>query len=106
MLPGNHPRVRPAPAAGRSAAASAMRRWTRSMTSSRRSSDSTSSQTPPPGLGQPPQEALVHRPIDAQREDADRAGLRSQGLQDLVLVADLAVRHQHENTVPARIGSW
>ena len=69
------------------------------MTSSSRSSDSTSSKRPPPQLGQPAEKRFVHGAVDSQCEDADFAQLLAQRPENLVLIADLAIGHEHEDAV-------
>ena len=46
--------------------------------------------------GQSPQERLVHRLVHAEGEDTYAVEPAAEGAQELVLVADLPVRHQYQ----------
>ena len=76
-----------------------MRWWMCWPASSSRSSDSTSSHRPPPSRGEPAQERLVDGGVDADGVHADAGQPRRQRVEELILVADLAVGEEYEHTV-------
>ena len=51
-------------------------------------------------LGQAAQEPLIDGAVDPDGEDADPLEPRPQRLEDLVLVADLAIRDEHQDAIP------
>src|SRR5262245_511591 len=60
---------------------------------------------PAPQVRQPAQEGGVDGLVDAEREDAQAARLLAYALEDLVLVADLAVGEEDEDAVAFGVGA-